>query len=178
MYAGKLNRNHYFYKMYKAIVNKKSFEIETTETGFRIDGKDIAWDMVKINDTTFHILYQNKSYAAELVKTDRESKTFVFKINGRTYPVTLKDKFDLLLEKMGMNSTAGSKVNAVKAPMPGLIVDLKIQVGDSVKPGDALLILEAMKMENILKSPGEGIVKTLKVKKGDSVEKGQVLVEF
>lgn len=178
MYAGNLIRNHYFYRMYKALVNEKSFEIENTETGFLVNGKDIAWDLVKINDTTYHILYQNKSYTAELVKTDRETKTFTFKINGRTYPVTLKDKFDLLLEKMGMNSAAGSKVNSVKAPMPGLIVDLKIQIGDSVKQGDALLILEAMKMENILKSPGEGIVKNLKVKKGDSVEKGQVLVEF
>ncbi|MDZ7649219.1 MAG: acetyl-CoA carboxylase biotin carboxyl carrier protein subunit [Cytophagales bacterium] len=77
-----------------------------------------------------------------------------------------------------MNTTASSKVNSIKAPMPGLIIDLKIQVGDSVKPGDALLILEAMKMENILKSPGEGVVKTIKVKKDDSVEKGQVLIEF
>lgn len=164
--------------MYKATVNNKSFQIETTEAGFLVDGKNVEWDMVKINDNIFHILYQNKSYTAELVKTDRESKTFTFKINGRTYPVTLKDKFDLLLEKMGLNNVAGSKVNNVKAPMPGLIVDLKIQVGDSVKQGDALLILEAMKMENILKSPGEGVVKNLKVKKGDSVEKGQVLVEF
>lgn len=151
--------------MYKATVNNKSFQIETTEAGFLVDGKNVEWDMVKINDNIFHILYQNKSYTAELVKTDRESKTFTFKINGRTYPVTLKDKFDLLLEKMGLNSTAGSKVNNVKAPMPGLIVDLKIQVGDSVKQGDALLILEAMKMENILKSPYEGVVKNLKVKK-------------
>lgn len=164
--------------MYKATVNNNSFDIEPAEAGFLVNGKNVAWDLVKINDTTFHILYQNKSYTAELVKTDRESKTFTFKINGRTYPVTLKDKFDLLLEKMGLNNTAGSKVNSVKAPMPGLIVDLKIKVGDSVKQGDALLILEAMKMENILKSPGEGVVKNLKVKKGDSVEKGQVLVEF
>lgn len=164
--------------MYKATVNNKTFDIETAEAGFLVNGENVAWDLVKINDTTFHILYQNKSYTAELVKTDRESKTFTFKINGRTYPVTLKDKFDLLLEKMGLNNAAGSKVNNVKAPMPGLIVDLKIQVGDSVKQGDALLILEAMKMENILKSPGAGVVKNLKVKKGDSVEKGQVLVEF
>lgn len=164
--------------MYKATVNNKTFDIETAEAGFLVNGENVAWDLVKINDTTFHILYQNKSYTAELVKTDRESKTFSFKINGRTYPVTLKDKFDLLLEKMGLNNAAGSKVNNVKAPMPGLIVDLKIQAGDSVKQGDALLILEAMKMENILKSPGEGVVKNLKVKKGDSVEKGQVLVEF
>jgi len=164
--------------MYKATVNNKTFDIETAEAGFLVNGENVAWDLVKINDTTFHILYQNKSYTAELVKTDRESKTFTFKINSRIYPVTLKDKFDLLLEKMGLNNTGGSKVNSVKAPMPGLIVDLKIQAGDSVKQGDALLVLEAMKMENILKSPGDGVVKNVKVKKGDSVEKGQVLVEF
>jgi biotin carboxyl carrier protein len=164
--------------MYKAIVNNKSFEIEPTEAGFLVNGKTIEWDLVKISAGYFHILYNNKSYRAELVKADRESKTFTFKINGNTYPVMLKDKFDLLLEKMGMNTTGGSKLNVVKAPMPGLIVDLKIQAGDAVKSGDALLILEAMKMENILKSPGEGVVKTVKVKKGDSVEKGQVLVEF
>jgi len=62
--------------------------------------------------------------------------------------------------------------------MPGLIIDLKIKAGDTVKSGDQLLILEAMKMENIIKSPGDGIVKFIKVKKGDSVEKGQVLLEF
>jgi biotin carboxyl carrier protein len=77
-----------------------------------------------------------------------------------------------------MTSQASGKVNSIKAPMPGLIIDLKVKDGDAVKTGDALLILEAMKMENIIKSPGEGIVKTVKVKKGDSVEKNQVLIEF
>lgn len=164
--------------MYKASVHEKIFEIEPTEAGLKVNGQLQSWDLVNISDSYFHILYQDKSYGAELIKTEPETKTFTFKINGRVYTVTLKDKFDLLLEKMGMNSSASSKVNSVKAPMPGLIVDLKIQAGDRVKAGDALLILEAMKMENILKSPGEGIVKSIKVKKGDSVEKGQVLIEF
>jgi biotin carboxyl carrier protein len=62
--------------------------------------------------------------------------------------------------------------------MPGLIIDLKVKQGDVVKAGDALLILEAMKMENIIKAPGEGTVKMIKAKKGDSVEKNQVLIEF
>jgi biotin carboxyl carrier protein len=171
--------NHfYFYSMHKATVNNKVFEIDSHESGLLVNGELNQWDLVKISDGYFHILYKDKSYRAELIKNDIETKTVTLKINGNIYSVALKDKFDLLLEKMGMNNTAGSKVNSIKAPMPGLIIDLKIKVGDTVKSGDALLILEAMKMENILKSPGEGVVKNVKVKKGDSVEKGQVLIEF
>ncbi len=164
--------------MYQAKVNDKNFEIVPTEDGLLINGKPFQWDVAEITNGYFHILYQNKSYRAEIVSTDAATKTSVIKINGHSYTVALKDKFDLLLEKMGMNTAAGSKINSIKAPMPGLIIDLKIKTGDTVKAGDQLVILEAMKMENIIKSPGEGTVKNVKVKKGDSVEKGQVLVEF
>jgi biotin carboxyl carrier protein len=164
--------------MYKATVNGKSFEINSGDDNLMINGEPLQWDNVKIADGYFHILYENKSYRAEVVKTDAATKTFTYKINGRHYTVELKDKFDLLLEKMGMTNAASSKINSIKAPMPGLIIDLKIKEGDVVKAGEPLLILEAMKMENILKSPGEGTVKNIKIKKGDSVEKGQVLIEF
>lgn len=164
--------------MYQAAVNQKTFEIVPAESGFVVNGEPLSWDLVKLDDGYFHILYQQKSYTAELVKTDAATKTFTIRINGRLYTVALKDKFDLLLEKMGMTNVAASKVNNIKAPMPGLIIDLKVKEGDVVKQNDPLLILEAMKMENILKSPGEGVVKALKVKKGQSVEKGQILIEF
>ncbi len=164
--------------MHQAKVNDKKFEITPTEEGLLINGKPFQWDLAEITNGYFHILYQQKSYRVEIVSTDATTKTSVIKINGHSYTVALKDKFDLLLEKMGMNSSASSKINNIKAPMPGLIIDLKIKTGDIVKAGDQLIILEAMKMENIIKSPGEGTVKNVKVKKGDSVEKGQVLVEF
>ena len=156
----------------------KIFEINQDENGFLINGNSFQWDKVKISEGYFHILYQKKSYRAEVVTADKSTKSFTFKINGKNYTVDLKDKFDLLLEKMGMNTATAGKINLIKAPMPGLIIDLKVKAGDVVKPGDQLLILEAMKMENILKSQGEGTVKTVKVKKGDTVEKGQVLIEF
>jgi biotin carboxyl carrier protein len=164
--------------MYKAAVNNKAFDIEQRSDDFVVNGEMFQWDLLKISDGYFHILHEQKSYRAEVVKVDATTKTCVIKINGRTYPVELKDKFDLLLEKMGMNSQASSTVTNIKNPMPGLIIDLKVKEGDVVKVNDVLLILEAMKMENIIKSPGEGVVKTVKVKKGDSVEKGQVLIEF
>lgn len=164
--------------MYKAIVNQKTFDISPKDDSFTVNGNPVSWDLAKLDEGYFHVLLQQKSYRAEVVKTDAVTKTFTIKINGRLYTVELKDRFDLLLEQMGMNNVASNKLNVLKAPMPGLIIDLKVQAGDTVKQNDPLIILEAMKMENIIKSPGEGVVKTVKIKKGDSVEKNQVLIEF
>lgn len=164
--------------MYKASVNKKMFEVSQSNDAWVVDGNEIEWDLTEITKGYFHVLLKNKSYTAELVKVDAATKTFTLKINNKVYTVSVKDKFDLLLEKMGISNGASGKINNVKAPMPGLIIDLKVQAGDAVKAGESLLILEAMKMENILKSPGDGVVKLVKIKKGESVEKGQVLIEF
>lgn len=154
--------------MHKATIGNKTFDISQMPD----------WDLVEFSPGCFHIIYKNKSFRAEIVKADAATKTFTIKVNGVVQTVSVKDKFDLLLEKMGMNSSASSKINNIKAPMPGLIIDLKVKAGDAVNAGDALLILEAMKMENVLKCPAAGTVKNVKVKKGDSVEKGQVLIEF
>ncbi|MCI0751274.1 MAG: biotin/lipoyl-binding protein [Flammeovirgaceae bacterium] len=165
--------------MFKATVNNKTnFDIAEDEQGFLVNGQPITWDVATLANGYFHILYNGKSYRAEIVKNDPETKTSTVKINSRSYTVSIKDRFDLLLEKMGMSGAAGSKINSIKAPMPGLIIDLKVKEGDSVKAGDPILILEAMKMENIIKSTGDAVVKSVKTKKGDSVEKGQILVEF
>lgn len=165
--------------MSKATVNKTtSIEVEYSDQGITIDGNPFAWDIVRLSEGYFHILHNKKSYKAEVIKADRAAKSFTFKINNHIHTVEIKDKFDLLLEKLGMNNASAGKVNNVKAPMPGLIIDMKVKTGDTVKTGDPLLILEAMKMENILKSSGEGVVKSVKVKKGDTVEKNQVLIEF
>ncbi|HEX8061056.1 MAG TPA: biotin/lipoyl-containing protein [Cyclobacteriaceae bacterium] len=153
--------------MYKATVDGKTFDVES-----------IDWDAVEYAPNCFHIIYNKKSYRAEIVKADGSTKTFSIKVNGVVQNVALKDKFDLLLEKMGMTSANASKINNIKAPMPGLIIDLKVKSGDTVNAGDVLLILEAMKMENVLKAPGSGTIKAIKIKKGDSVEKGQILIEF
>lgn len=164
--------------MYSASVNKKIFEIVNTGSNLIVNGKPMPWNLVQTSEGHFHILINNKSYRAEVVQADRVAKSFVIKINGEQYVVELKDKFDLLLEKMGMNIGSSGKINNIKAPMPGLIIDLRVKDGDKVMPGDSLLILEAMKMENLIKATAETTVKSVKVKKGDSVEKNQVLIEF
>lgn len=164
--------------MQKAIINGKEFEITQQNELSLLNGNPFDWDVSKTGENHFHILYNNKGYNAEIIKTDKAGKTVILKINGKVLEVQVKDKFDMLLEKMGMSAAASSKINHIKAPMPGLIIDIKVKEGDEVKANEPLLILEAMKMENIIKSPGEGKIKNIKIKKGDSVEKNQVLIEF
>jgi acetyl/propionyl-CoA carboxylase alpha subunit len=164
--------------MIKATVGSRSFQIEYRDEGIIIDGQLFPLDVVKIRENYYSIIHKNKSHIAEILKIELVPKLLLVRINGRRYEVHVKDKFDQLLEKMGINSVASGSLNSIKAPMPGLIIDMKIKEGDVVKKHDPLLVLEAMKMENIIKSPGEGTVKMVHVKKGESVEKNQVLVEF
>nr|MDQ3393185.1 biotin/lipoyl-binding protein [Bacteroidota bacterium] len=148
--------------MFKATINNNKVVEITGPLGNKfIDEQEFLWDVVKIDDNYFHIIKDNKSYRAEIVKADYENKNFIVKINGSKYEVSLKDKSDLLLEKLGYNSNVIVEVKDIKAPMPGLILDIKIEEGKTVKKGDALMILEAMKMENVLKSPGDVIVKSI-----------------
>lgn len=164
--------------MYTVRVNNDTFEIESSGDEYMVNGKQVDFDLSRVSTDYFHILLGTRSYRAEIVEADSATKRYTIKVNGKHYPVVMKDKFDMLLEKMGMNATAGARVNHVTAPMPGLIIDLKVKEGDVVKAGDTLLILEAMKMENIIRSPGDGTVRSVKVSMGAGVEKNQVLIEF
>jgi biotin carboxyl carrier protein len=165
--------------MLKVIINEQqAFEVETKNETTTLNGQLFAWDLVTLDNGHFHIIKDNRSFNAEVVEANYADKSFKVKVNETIYNVAAKDRFDLLLEQMGMNSSAKSKVNNIKAPMPGLIWDIKVQIGDAVKAGDVVLVLVAMKMENALKSAGDGVVKSIKVNKGDSVDKNQVLIEF
>ncbi len=165
--------------MYTAKVNKiTDLKINFSEGQYFINDQAIDWDIISLGNDRFHIIHQSNSYQAVLIECNLEEKSFLFDINGQKQKVVVKDKFDLLLDKMGLNDLKSSKMNDIKAPMPGLILSIDIKEGDQVQKGDIIMILEAMKMENALKSPGDGVVKSIVVKKGDSVEKNQVLINF
>ncbi|WP_046245270.1 biotin/lipoyl-containing protein [Hymenobacter terrenus] len=143
-----------------------------------LNGQPFAWDIADLGEGRFHVLYEGRSYNAEVVSVEYATKNIVLKINGQRVELSAKDRFDLLLERLGMSNAAATKVNELKAPMPGLIVDIRVTPGQSVQKGDPLLVLEAMKMENILKAPADGTVTKLNVNLRDNVQKGQMLVQF
>ncbi|MBO3273385.1 MULTISPECIES: biotin/lipoyl-containing protein [Hymenobacter] len=143
-----------------------------------LNGEPFAWDIVALGQQRYHILYRGSSFVAEVLEADYATKTIRLQLNGQIVEIQAKDRFDLLLDKLGMSAAASQKINELKAPMPGLIVDVRVTPGQSVQKGDPLLVLEAMKMENILKAPGDGTIAAIKVKLRDNVTKGQVLIQF
>ena len=168
--------------MLKVKVNKtKDFEITFEGSALnsgKVNGKVFALDFVEIKPGSFHVIKDHKSYNIELVGSDFSKKTFVLNINGRNYQLSLKDKYDELLHSLGFDTIINGKALEIKAPMPGLVLDVRVAEGDMVKKDDTIFVLEAMKMENILKSPIDGVVKKINAKKGMAVEKGQLLMSF
>jgi biotin carboxyl carrier protein len=79
---------------------------------------------------------------------------------------------------MGLDKMTNAGASQIKAPMPGLVLDVAVNVGDTVAKGDKVLVLEAMKMENIIKASGDGTVARILVDKGQTVDKNQILIEF
>ena len=156
---------------YKLLVNNTA-SFEVTESDLQ------KLDAVKVEEAKFHVLKENKPYKAEIISADFLSKKYTVKVNNNTYEVAISDALDELIKSMGIERGRTKVVNAIKAPMPGLILEINVSVGQEVKENDPLLILEAMKMENILKSPGDGVVGAIKVSLRDKVTKGQVLIQF
>lgn len=161
--------------MIKATINAKK---EFTVDGKTLNGQPVEWDMIEVRENTFHIIRNNKGYTATLVNQNPEEKTMVINVNGTDYEIAVKDKYDLLLQQLGISAKSSSAAQVIKAPMPGLIVNVVAGEGTEVKKGDTLLILEAMKMENVIKSPRDGKVKKVNVALKQAVEKNQVLLEF
>ncbi len=165
--------------MYQSKINDKTYQIEIEKNTVKINNESHELNIIEIEkQKKLHLLYKNKSYYFEVVQLDKESNTCIIKHRGKVIPIQIKDKFDLLLDSLGMDVAANKKINSLKAPMPGLVLSTKVKVGDAVKKGDALLILEAMKMENVIKSPTDGVIKTMHVEDKNTVDKNQILVTF
>lgn len=165
--------------MYSVKVNEKYEHSVTIDGGHAmVDGKKSNHDIIRIDENRWHIISDHVTYLVELVKADAGAKEYVLKVNGNKYQVQLKDELDQLLQRLGLDKMSSAKVNEVKAPMPGLVLKALVKEGDAVKKGDGLLVLEAMKMENVIKSPSDGVIKAIPARVGTPVEKNQVLIQF
>lgn len=156
---------------YKVSVNERhQFDIEAQAAS--------SLDIVENGAGNWHVLDNRTAFQVELLKTDYANRQYILKVNGHRFEVHISDYYQRLIQQMGLTLGGTHKQNTVKAPMPGLVLDIQVSPGQAVQKGDALLILEAMKMENVIKATGEGVVKSIHVSKGAAVEKGQLLIEM
>jgi biotin carboxyl carrier protein len=117
-------------------------------------------------------------YNCRLLFHDTENNSIIIKVNGAKVAVDLKKEVDFILESFGISGDSTQSINELKAPMPGVVLDIKIAPGDEIKKGDPLIILEAMKMENVLSAPVDCIISSIEVKKKETVEKNTLLIKF
>lgn len=135
-------------------------------------------DAVSVEKNKFHILQKNLPYKAEIIFSDFNQKKYTVKVNNNIYQVAISNPLDILIKELGFGVGVSKVIKLLKAPMPGLILEINVEVGQTVKENDNLLILTAMKMENSLLSPRDGVIKSIAIRVGDSVIKGDLLIEF
>ena len=164
--------------MLKITINDKNqYEIVPLGETVTVNGQETKPDLAKISDTRYHLILNNKSYRINILekKSDKEMSV---EVNGNKYNIAIKDRFDQLLHDLGMDAAMAAKSDVVKAPMPGLVINILVSEGEEVAKDTPLLVLEAMKMENVLKATAPGIVDKINVKAHDAVDKNQVLMTF
>jgi len=156
---------------YKVLVNNSnSFELAESDLE--------KFDSIGIKESKLHVLKNHKPFKVEILSSNFLAKKYAVKVNNNTYEIAIEDALDILIKSIGIERGRNKVINAIKAPMPGLILEISVEVGQSVKENDSLLILEAMKMENSFLSPRDGVIKSIAVQKGNAVDKGQLLIEF
>ena len=132
-------------------------------------------DVIATEDGRYHLLWEGKSIHFEVLSLDLEAKRMVIRAEGQQFQLEVSDALQLMIERLGLQRHRSNALEQLRAPMPGLVLKFLVQPGDHIQPGDPVVILEAMKMENEIHSPKTGVVKSVEIKIGNSVEKNQLL---
>jgi biotin carboxyl carrier protein len=158
--------------------DNRTYTISQNDDSMQINGVEAAANISILNNGMVSILYNGNSYTGIVEQIDKQKKEVTVSINGQQYKTLIKEPLDLLLSNMGLDMSANKKSEPIKAPMPGMVLKILVSPGQQINKGDGLVILEAMKMENILKASSAATVKAIKVSERIAVEKGTVLIEL
>ncbi|NQW36350.1 MAG: acetyl-CoA carboxylase biotin carboxyl carrier protein subunit [Flavobacteriales bacterium] len=159
---------------------EKSFKVLVNDSfNYDFDSSDLNnLDLLPLPNSKFHALKNNKSYIINVDKSDFNNREYTIEVGSNKYIVKILNTLDATIKEIGLSVGNTKKLNTIKAPMPGLILNINIKEGQEVKEGDTLVILEAMKMENAIEAPKDGIIKSINIKIGNTVEKGALMIEL
>ncbi len=156
---------------YRVTIANRIYDVSIENDQLVVNGDRISYDMDSLNDNGLHILKQpNKNTEAYLEPSPKG--LYEIQIEGNHLSAEVLTGFQSSKKRTGTN------IGNIHSPMPGLIVDIMVKIGDRVKKGQTLLIQEAMKMQMKLRAPSEGVVKFISTSPGSQVEKGVLLISL
>lgn len=161
---------------YDISVSGHKYRVSSDDKALTFNGQKANPKITKISENEWSVLMDNRCLTVIRSEADNTGQTFI--VNGKTLKLNVETELGLLLGNLGMDINESAVVNEITAPMPGAILEVIVKAGQEVQEGEKLLVLEAMKMENIIKSPTAGIITSVTVTEGDNVEKGQSLITF
>jgi biotin carboxyl carrier protein len=154
-------------------IDKQEFKVDVrkTQEGYTavLNGAEKMVEVARAGGDQLTIIIDNRPYVVILESNEQ------VRVNGETYTVSVLDERIQKLIKASPEKFRKKEL-AIKAIMPGLVIEVTVKEGDSVKAGDALLVVEAMKMQNEVKTPKDGVVKKILVQKGKTLNSGDRLV--
>ena len=143
-----------------------------------LDKQNSSFTIEELEAGAYKIIASDKEAVIEVLSVDLNSKTMSIRYLHNIYDVAFKNDLDRVLDQMGIKLSSDNLNTDIKAPMPGKVINVVVKEGDKVNKGDAILILEAMKMENVLKAENDCSIKKVHVSSSENVEKNQVLIEL
>lgn len=154
---------------YITTIGEREFLVEILDEGtVRIDGKEIPVDLEEVSEgRVFSLLIEGKSIEAYIYPSENGWQVL---LQGRFYPAQVEDERERRLRQVSGSEAPSRGEVTLKSPMPGLVVAVPIEDGQTVAKGDVLIVLESMKMQNELKSPRAGTIARVRVQAGDRVE--------
>jgi len=143
-----------------------------------LDSNENNVHVEELEHGVYEVSSGGKSEIIEVLSIDFETKSMKIRHKHHVHDILFKNDLDLVLDKMGIKREVENLSTDIKAPMPGKVIEIAVKEGDKIERGAAIIILEAMKMENVLKAEVDCSIKKVLVNSSESVEKNQVLVEF
>lgn len=162
---------------FRVLIGETSYDIAFRDGRVFVNDEPVTINFEHVLEHSYSLILEGKSIPLVVTSGDSDN-TCQVTVANRTVTVVVKDEITLLRERFGLGDNAKDASNDIRAPMPGLVLDIRVAPGSKVEAGEGLVVLEAMKMENELCAPRSGVVKAIHVQCGDAVAKNALLVEF
>jgi acetyl/propionyl-CoA carboxylase alpha subunit len=163
---------------YVVMVGDTEVEVVLDGDDATVDGATVSARVTDVEGTPVRMVTVGDAVHRVVARRGESRGRYTLWVDGFRYEVEALDERTRTIRELSGASAAASGPAPLKAPMPGMIVRVAVQAGDAVVPGQSLIVMEAMKMENELRATVPATVKAVLVQPGTAVEKGALLLEL